>query len=57
MESSLSTFAVEDERATELDRAEGETTLEAQGWYKRGGSRPQPGLENDMVMSDPEEEW
>jgi hypothetical protein len=31
--------------------------VRVQGWYKRGGGRPHPGLENDTVMSDPEEEW
>ncbi len=34
-----------------------EIVIQVRGWYKRGGGRPQPGLENDMVMSDPEEEW
>jgi hypothetical protein len=34
-----------------------EIVIQVWGWYKRGEGRPQPGLENDMVMSDPEEEW
>ncbi len=34
-----------------------EIVIQVRGWYKRGGGRPRPGLENDMVMSDPEEEW
>jgi hypothetical protein len=34
-----------------------EIVIQVREWYKRGGGRPQPGPENDMVMSDPEEEW
>jgi hypothetical protein len=30
--------------------------IQVRGWYERGGGRPQPGLENDKVISDPEEE-
>jgi hypothetical protein len=33
-----------------------EIVIQVQGWYKRGGGRLQPGLENDMVMLDLEEE-
>jgi hypothetical protein len=32
-----------------------EIVIQVRGWYKRGGGRPQPGLENDMVMTDPVE--
>jgi hypothetical protein len=34
-----------------------EIVIQVRGWYERGRGRPQPGLKNDMVMSDPEEEW
>ncbi len=67
----MSTFAVEEGGAAGLDGAGGGKLFKVgiiclvytdfigivvRGWYKKGRGRPQPGLENNMVMSDPEEE-
>ena len=66
----MSTFAVEEGGAGGPDGAGGGKIFNVgiirlvytnfigivvRGWYKKGGGRPQPGLENDMVISDPEE--